>query len=356
MADILITDLTGGTPSGTGVFDQLMVAVKSHLEQEFKQQRIVGREYADVYLGSMQAVLAQSVQFLLEKDRAARQAELLAAQTLQVQAQTQLTEEERKRVIEQTKNIVSERLTMAKQRNKLDAEIDILNQQENNLKSEDVLTNQKILNLAAEKDTIYLQQEKLTAETGLINQNTKNAALAVRKLESDIKLVDQQILNAIEQIAKSQAETALINARTLTENEQPDKIIAETDFTVQRTANAVKEGVILDNQVNKLAAEIAILNQKKFTEEAQIKDIVDGATVAGILGKQKNLYEKQAEGFLRDAEQKAAKLWMDAYNVAATQDLLAVNPATAFVHSANVGEMMQKLAQGVNVSLTAQTP
>jgi len=59
-----IKDLTTGALDGTGVFETLMGTVALYLDEEFKKNRITGKEYATVYLGAMSAVLQQSVAFL----------------------------------------------------------------------------------------------------------------------------------------------------------------------------------------------------------------------------------------------------------------------------------------------------
>ena len=71
--EISLNDLTNGTIvsqewQGAGVFDVLIAAVNKNIEIQFSKGRITGSNYADVYLGSMQAVLQQSVEFLLRKD------------------------------------------------------------------------------------------------------------------------------------------------------------------------------------------------------------------------------------------------------------------------------------------------
>lgn len=82
MADIQLTDLTNATQvgNGTGIFDVLMQAVNRHIDEQFENGRIVGPEYATVYLGSIQSVLQESIKFLLGEQQADKQAELLQAQ------------------------------------------------------------------------------------------------------------------------------------------------------------------------------------------------------------------------------------------------------------------------------------
>ena len=63
--DIVLTDLTNS--SETGVFDVLMSAVNTHINNQYEAGRINGNDYANVYLGSVQAVLQQSVQYVLQE-------------------------------------------------------------------------------------------------------------------------------------------------------------------------------------------------------------------------------------------------------------------------------------------------
>jgi len=67
MADIQITDLTEGTLTGNGVFDKLMKAVTAHINDQFTKGRLKGTDYANVYLGSIQSVIAQSMQYVLQE-------------------------------------------------------------------------------------------------------------------------------------------------------------------------------------------------------------------------------------------------------------------------------------------------
>lgn len=65
---VTIEEVTTGDTNGTGAFDILMRSVQAHLTKEYNAQRITGSNYADVYLGSMQAVLNQAVNFVLQRD------------------------------------------------------------------------------------------------------------------------------------------------------------------------------------------------------------------------------------------------------------------------------------------------
>lgn len=97
---------------GDGLFDQLMSAIKHHLDIEFTSQRITGDSYSKVYLGSIEAVLGNTTQYLLgillideKRDQILAQMDvsreearqtayetdfILPAQLLKIQAETKL--------------------------------------------------------------------------------------------------------------------------------------------------------------------------------------------------------------------------------------------------------------------------
>ena len=83
MSDIQLSDLTNtttvanGVANGTGVFDKLFNTVNLYIDDQYKDNRLKGPEYASVLLGSIQAVLAQSVQFVLQE-------QMVEAQTAEV--------------------------------------------------------------------------------------------------------------------------------------------------------------------------------------------------------------------------------------------------------------------------------
>ena len=80
MTTILVTDLTNATTvlDGTGIFDVIMKSVNIHIVDQFDQGRITAQDYATVYVSALQFALAESSKFLLEKERAGLEADLLA--------------------------------------------------------------------------------------------------------------------------------------------------------------------------------------------------------------------------------------------------------------------------------------
>lgn len=116
--DIVIEELTNGELTednnweGTGVFDKLIEVVNKNIEGQFLKGRISGADYANVYLGSMQSVIAQSIQFVLQEKKVEADVELAKAQASELEL-----------------NGVDKRLTNEKQREAKDAEIALLERQ-----------------------------------------------------------------------------------------------------------------------------------------------------------------------------------------------------------------------------------
>jgi hypothetical protein len=200
-----VNHLTTEAVDGTGVFDALMRTVDAHLESQFQKSRITGASYAQTYLGAMQAAMSTSLEFLVRKEVADLEADLLTQKIL-------------------TEGWETQRVEAAKC--KLDAEFDVLEQ------------------------TVI----KVQAETSLLNQKRTTEA-----------------------------------AQTVAANVDPDSVI----------------------------------------------------------GKQRTLYQRQADGFLRDAEQKATKIMVDSWNVRRTTDSGVVADATNRLDDANIGNFVQQLLAGV---------
>ena len=197
--------LTTQAVDGTGVFDVLMRANKAHLEQEYNKGRLRGAEYASVYLGSLEAVLNASVNFLLQRDKATLEGQLLT---------------------------------------------------------------QKVLNAVIEGEVLTGQKCKLQAEFDV---------LMATKLKTD--------------------------------------------------------------------QETMLLQWKVQTEKAQTTGA--GVDVDSVVGKQKALYAAQTTGFTRDAEQKAAKIMVDSWNVRRTTDEGTVADGTNNLNDAAVGRAVTALLTGV---------
>lgn len=311
MTTLTIDQLTDATLEGDGVFDVLMRANKAHLDAEYAKDRIKGAEYATVYLGSLESVMSTSLQFLLQREKIALEAELMAQQVEIAKIQLLKTQ-------------VELEILRASQA-KVPAEIALLEQQKINLVSENLLTiekttqtTQQTANLIAEGQNIPKQGLILDNQKAQIAQQTVN--LAAEKLLTDGKT----------QLTGHQSANAVIEGTVL----QAQKCKLDAEFDLLKSTNL------------KAIQETALLAQKNVTEKAQT--LAMGVDENSVIGRQKLLYKAQTDGFTRDAEQKAAKLLVDTWNVRRTTDEGTVADGVNMLNDATVGRAVNKLLAGVN--------
>lgn len=303
MTAVNVTELTSGTLEGEGIFDALMKANKAHLDSEFKQSRIKGPEYATVYLGALQATMQASLTFLSQRQVLNLQAQLLEEQITQAQQQTLQIAAQTAFVIQQKLNAQDELLTTSAQRVQIGAQTDLVVQQKANLVDELITAGKQRLQLDQQTINLVTQELQIIAQTELIGQQKQTAILAA--------------------------------------------------------LNIPKEGLVLDGQKCKLDAEFDLLAMTKIKTETETELLVSkitteraqtaaiGVDADSVIGRQKALYGAQTSGFTRDAEQKAAKLMVDSWNVRRSTDEGTLANNDNMLSDAAVGRAVNKLLSGV---------
>jgi hypothetical protein len=331
IAPIVLSDLTTAQVAGTGVFDVLMQANKAHLEAEFNKNRIKGSEYATVYLGSLQHVLAASVQFLLEKDKRALDAALVEQQILLAQKEVEKADKQLLLVDKEIEKATAELAILEAQVLKVPAEIA-------HLEAQTDLVGQQLLNLVAEADNIPKQGVVLDKQAAHLTQQTTNLVAEELHIDAQAAHVEQQTANLLSQKLHVEAQTELVaqqEANALTEN---------TVLVAQECKLRAEFDVLMETKL-KTAQETGLLAQKVATERAQTQAI--GVDENSVVGRQKLLYGAQTDGFKRDAEQKAAKVLIDTWNVRRTTDEATVADGVNKLHDTTIGRAVDKLLTGV---------
>lgn len=346
MAAIPLSELTEVKLDGNGVFDALMRASKTHLEDQWTKGAIRGPEYATVYLGQLESSMQTALAFLTQRARIGLEATLL-------EKQIALAEVELQKAGVQLTILQEEAQTAVVQRGLIEAQV---------LKVEaDVrLSEAQLENVTAEKGLIEANITRVTAETLIV---PKQGA----QIEAQTALVIQQKLNAVEEVKQTIAQTSLvtsnktkIDAETLLVPKQGELLDAQLVVAEQQGINAEVEKRVLEGQVCKLAAEfdytkqnvlkaageVTLLAQKTATEKAQIIGL--GVDADSVVGRQKALYVAQTTGFARDAEQKAAGLYVDVWKTLRMTDNEWQANATQGLDDATMGGVLSKLRQGIN--------
>lgn len=317
--------LTTKALDGSGVFDELMAAVNVHLQNEYNAQRIRGTEYADVYLGALQSVLGQSMQFLLEREKSEKETALLEQQALLVTAQTTNAGKEGALIDANAAKVAQDTLLAT-------AQTAQANQETTNLTAQKLLIDAQAAHTAQETVNLVSQELLIDAQKLKTDQETTN-------LVSQELLIDAQTAGQVQETLKTTEEVALV-----TQN-KANAVIQGTVLTAQE-CKLRAEFDLLMAQVLKVGAEQGLLDQKKVTETAQTSGT--GIGTGSVIAKQIALYTAQTDGFARDAEQKAAKIMADTWNVRRTTDEATEANVDNKLDDANIGAVIAKLKSGIN--------
>lgn len=278
---ITIEELTEGKIDGNGVFDSLMRSINAHLLNEYTKDRIDGNSYGEVYLGSIQAAISQSIQFLLSKDKSSLDAALIEAQTRKIDAEIGL--------------IAIQKQIAEIEKDKTEAEIRKINQ--------DIAFSQ------AQQKNIEAENQKIIAEVDLALANAK--------------IAEKQLIVMDSTIARAEKEVELIDAELARQPTLLAKLIAETDLIGQQSEKVEQEVKNLVATLRRINAETDLIAQKEITERAQT---TTGAT--GVIGAQVSLYNAQRQGFVDDAKVKKLKAANDVYAIAKSNDPNGVSDPT----------------------------
>ena len=290
-----IKDLTGGGIEEAGLYDELMRTSKSHLQEEYDASRITGVEYSTVYLGTMQSNLQAANQFLL-------QYQVTNAQLL----------------------LLQEQINQAKKQNEL------LELQKTQLGLQNSIS-QFNLNFTIPEQYAQLQEQTklITAQTGQATAQTTLLGAQLTQVNAQATLTGKQ--------------EALVN----------EQITSAKDQTTLPSAGINKA------QYDKLVTEKEVLTQRKITETAQTVGTITGSggsitsSVGGVLGEQMKLVHTQKDGFIRDAEQKAAKIFSDAFSIvhSITPEEVVNGPEAFGLGKDNSNQVMDNLRAGINLPL-----
>ena len=356
-----VTELTTAEIAGTGVFDVLMQSVKNHVQEEHAKSRITGKEYATVYLEALQSTMAQSIEYLLraktlgfeldnlgkqgvlldhQAEIAIKDAQLKFAQIAQTQAQTELTEQ-------QTKSAEAEA-------HKIPVEISLLR---SNLELASVEKDLRIAQVGlaeTEKDiAVYNLANKTPVELELLRAQTDNA-------QSQIALTEAQVIKITEEnkvipynIERIQAEIANMTRQSdILEKELEIKIsslalqdkqllLADAELEVRKLELEVKRA-----EVESAQAQAQLYAAKVLTENAQT---MDAAHPNSVLGSNIAVLRAQAAGYARDAEQKAAKILVDAWNVQRNTDESISANAANLLYDTSIGKAVSAMLRGAGI-------
>lgn len=159
-------------------------------------------------------------------------------------------------------------------------------------------------------------------------------ALTEAALATGLEFVLQKDKSYWDQII---AQAQAINARIAADKARMELAIAKVQAELAKAQYALTKTQIATSAseytASKYNTEEMLPKQKELVEQqinqaiAQTKDTLpDGSTVAGFIGKQKELTDMQIEAYTKDSQIKAAKVFSDAWAVIRTTDEDTIPP------------------------------
>lgn len=219
-SNIPIQDLTEVVLEGSGVFDKFLTLHRAVLDREFKQGRIVGKEYSDTFTRTYSANLEMAIQFLFAKEKQAYEIELLEGQMCNLEKDCE-----------------------TKQFN-----LDFMLPKELELKDAQILKMQADAAIA-EKD--------LELKIAMLPLTVALTTAQVAKMESDVllankqlELADKELLLKEKQLLQQDKQLQLLQEQLLL---QKQKIVTEK---AQVDPSVVLPGSIIDTNIKALEAQI----------------------------------------------------------------------------------------------------
>ena len=233
---LTVRSLTGGEKEGSGVFDELMRTIKSHVHEELSEGRITEKAYSEVYLGSLQYALNAATSYALSYEKANKELEVLDEQIKQNQKQNELLElqKEQLRIANETAQfnldyILPEQLIqMKKQNEKLTEEINHTIAQATHVTAQTVLVKKQE---ALVDEQIRDAKDKHTNPTGGINKAQYD------KLIAEKAIADQKLLTEKAQIADTVngvPVTGLVGKEITLKQNQADSFLRNAEIQVAK--------------------------------------------------------------------------------------------------------------------------
>lgn len=123
-------------------------------------------------------------------------------------------------------------------------------------------------------------------------------------------------------------------------------------FVISVNQAAVNEDLIRA-QIDQIRAQIELIGYQGNAEQAKYKDVVDGLTVAGSIGKQKDVYSAQIKGFKDSALQSVAKTMMDIWSVQRSTDDGIMPTPESKLYDGNIGNAVNEMLKNLNIPVAA---
>ena len=317
-----ITKLTECTLEGSGVLDKLLHTARVHLQDEFQQGRITGKEYSNAYIAIYDRMVQSAIAYALAAEKA-------PYEIAQLEAQTALTEEQRKQVEEET-------------RYRLPAEIQQIQAQTEQVKAATELTKQQRENLIDELLTASAQRLQIQAQTALITQQKSNLEADGLNIPKQGELIDAQVIATLREGDLKEQQILLA---------EKDVLLRDKELAIkeQQLLLAAEELLLKAEEIEVAKSQGELYAQKVITEKAQVDSSVVG--VGSVIDTNNRLLNAQADAYEKEQVIKAVKVAMDTFITGYTNGDRWGNTAN-LQNDNTLGILMERMGTAIGVSLS----
>lgn len=341
-----IDELTTGTVGGDGVFDVLITSVKAHLKEEFDKQRITGKEYAQVYLTTMNATLAQAIEYLqksktvgYEITNLEMQGEVLAKDN-QLKA-IHLQQEDIRTALLEAEVASAEALLK-----RIPIELDTLEERKKEAGSQAALAAVAAKAAQDNLSKIPLEIEILRKQSEISDSEMQLRAAQVVKIVEENKMIPHQIAKIQADVASAIRQNDLLQKELAIKESQLELQTKQLSLADAELNIRLQELDVKRAEVRAAEAQALLYAAKVKTEEAQTAPT---ALEGSVLGANIEVLKAQADGYKRDAEQKAAKILVDTWNVRRNTDEGTDANSINKLDDATIGRAIAKLLVGAGM-------
>ena len=226
-----ITDLTESKLDGTGVFDKFLTLHRIMLEREFKQGRIVGKEYSENFSKLYAVNLELSIRFLMEKEKQAYEIDLLNAQVRKMDNEALIALKQLELL---TASLPYQIRLAAAQASKMEADVLIANKQLE-IATKELLIKDRELEIMAQQ--LLLQAQKVITEKA---QTDPSVIRPGSVIAANIKTLEAQILG-MDRDAKTKVMQIMLGTWTTRANNDAADVLPSNHLTDNAIGQVVRD-------------------------------------------------------------------------------------------------------------------
>lgn len=249
-APVTIENLTEVSFDGSGVLDTLLSLSRLHLDREFNQGRIQGKEYSDVYLKLYNASVGEAIRLMLEKEKQPFDFRMSEAQIIKMEADTDIA-------VKQLELLEQE---LALKTAKFPLEVALITAQVAKMEADVILTDKQIS--LSEKELLLKDKELLLKE-------------------KELELAEQQLLLSAQKIITEKAQTDPSVIQEGSVIDMNNKVLAAQVEGFKRDAEQKAANTLLQTWIVRLNNDAALTNNANMLTDKYVGRAVE-KMMAGV--------------------------------------------------------------------------